>query len=350
MLTCVGVKRNGGPCKVKVIGEGQNLRCKIHQKTMELVGPNQIRRIELRYVHLGNVREIEKKFLGLFQQLQFAGPDYERAQAARNMHRREEDIRFRLNIHGLELTIERETALLGFNADHPYIERRRAARAARHAALMDRWRQRQMEREQIRAEVRHHLQQEGGELEQLVNDRQNIHTTVVVQKVRDNVEKILQIPVPPEYLESQKTLGEIITACDIPDSAVVQMTGKYCSQDDIYDLGHGIYRRVLNSVWQYIKTSPDSESLKRILRTEMIDNIGMCAQGNLSRICNILSGYIEGVDVGVKSKNETIGERLSLLLDVDDLDERTAAGRRVLEELNVPTEEHDIWLTPLIEA
>jgi hypothetical protein len=174
---------------------------------------------------------------------------------------------------------------------------------------------------------------------------------VVVQKVKETVQKVLKIPVPPEYqTETLKTSGEIILECGLSKKAAWQMMAKYCQDDDIYELGHGIYGRVLNSVWQYIKTSPNSADLKKILKLEMEDNIGMCAQGNLSRLCNILSGYLEGVNMDIKSKNEIIGERLAPLLDIENVAEREAAGLLVLEELQVPLEEHEVWLHPLIQA
>jgi hypothetical protein len=174
---------------------------------------------------------------------------------------------------------------------------------------------------------------------------------VVVQKVKETVQKVLQIPVPPEYqTETLKTSGEIILECGLSKQAAWQMMAKYCHDDDIYDLGHGIYGRVLNSVWQYIKASPDSADLKKILKTEMQDNIGMCAQGNLSRLCNILSGYLDGINTDTRSKNEIIGERFAALLKLESHMEKVAEGVRILQEFNVPQEEHEDWLQPLIDA
>jgi hypothetical protein len=346
MSLCIGVKKNGVQCDVMVVGEGQHLRCKTHKKTLEKVGPNQIRRDEMKYTHTRMMMEIYNHFQAILQLL--VGAEYERQVRARSAAIREETIRYQLDLHSLEETITRETEENGgINADRPFIERRRAE-------LNERWRIRAEQRAQMRQQHVHHQAVQaavGGELAQLANDRQNVHTAVVVQKVKETVQKVLQIPVPPEYqTETLKTSGEIILECGLSRQAAWQMMAKYCGDEDIYDLGRGIYARVLNSVWQYIKASPHAADLKKILASEMRDNIGMCAQGNLSRLCNILSGYMEGLVVDVKSKNEVIGERLAPLMDIDNAEERAAAGLRVLEELHVPNEEHDIWLQPLIEA
>jgi hypothetical protein len=171
---------------------------------------------------------------------------------------------------------------------------------------------------------------------------------VVVEKVKRTVETVLKIPVPPEYqTETLKTSGEIILECRLTKESAWQMMAKYCADDDIYEMGRGIYARVLNSVWQYIKNSPHKDDLKNILAVELKDNIGMCAQGNLSRLCNILSGYLDGVDAEAKSKNEIIGERFSALLDIDDQQQRLEAGQRILEELDVPLENRAEWIDAL---
>jgi len=42
--------------------------------------------------------------------------------------------------------------------------------------------------------------------------------------------------------------------------------------------------------------------------------------------------------------------RLASLIEIDDANERAAAGLRILEELEVPVDERDVWLEPLIDA
>jgi len=353
-MQCVGVKKDGVRCSVMVVGEAQHIRCKKHMATLNNVGPNQIRRDELKYVHTRLTNEIYRRFRDTIHGVH--GAEYERQVRLRDVVIREEDIRYQLELHSLEETINQETdANGGINADLPFIQRRRDAARARRQALEERWRiqnERWQQRQQQALLRMQPIQPQGlGELAALAHDPQNIHTAVVVQKVKETVQKVLQIPVPPEYqTETLKTSGEIILECGLSKKAAWQMMAKYCQDDDIYDLGYGIYARVLNSVWQFVKASPDSEGMKRILKAEMEDNIGMCAQGNLSRLCNILSGYLEGINVDVKSKNETIGERLAPLMEIDNIAERAAAGLVILEELDVPAEEHNIWLQPLADA
>ena len=123
------------------------------------------------------------------------------------------------------------------------------------------------------------------------------------------------------------------------------MTKRYCSDEDIYDCGPGIYARILNCIWQFIKASEHKDDLCVILRSEMEDNIGMCAQGNLSRLCNILSGYMESLVV------ETTAEQLQRRMGeiaASDATDKTTQALKLLQELSIPSQEWGVWLEPLI--
>jgi len=354
MSQCVGVKKDGVRCSVIVIGEGQNLRCGTHKKTLEKVGPNQIRRDEMKYIHDKNLNDIYVQHRQILRDAE--GADYERTYRARETEIRVEKLRYQTELNALELIVDQETeANGGQNADAAYIERQRQARRlrlevadARRRLRNEQWNQQRQAHQQAQI-LQQAVQPAVGELAQLARDRQNVHTAVVVAKVKETVDKILLIPVPLEYrTDTLKTSGEIILECKLSRGAAWQMMAKYCGDENIYEMGNGIYGRVLNSVWQYIKASPDAADLKKILAAEMEDNIGMCAQGNLSRLCNILSGYLDGINTDVKSKNEIIGEKLAELMSHEpNEDNRREVGRLILREHGIPFEDWNAWLEAL---
>jgi hypothetical protein len=255
-----------------------------------------------------------------------------------------ETIRYQTALHELETIITQETQELGYNADRDAIQRRED--------LLQRNRQRREQNRLERLVAFDRVRQQVDELGAFAADNQNVHTTLMVQKVKAMVQKILEIPVPDEYLtDTLKTPGEIILQCNLTKKAAQQMMSKYCEEVDIYDLGIGIYPCVLNSVWQYIKNSEHTEDLKKILASEMQDNIGMCQQGNLSRLCNILSGYLDGLIVDTKSPREILGERLSQISQTNlNPVEMFLQARQALEELEIPQDEWDEWLTTLLDT
>ena len=190
------------------------------------------------------------------------------------------------------------------------------------------------------------------QLANFVADPQNVHTTEAVQQTKDIVARVREIPVPEGYRWNtsvvSKTIGEIIADCQLTSHAAAQMFNQYVSSVAVYDIEEGIYGKVLDCVWQYIKSSPDKEDLCRILKHEMIDNIGMCAQGNLSRICNILAGYMEGIGAQ-ESLSERLGRLLPPLMEIDDVAERIRQACIILSENNTPPSEWATWIDPLME-
>ena len=144
-----------------------------------------------------------------------------------------------------------------------------------------------------------------------------------------------------------KTMSEIISECELTPASAWQMVAKYCSDETIYDLQPGIYGKVLDCVWQYIKTSPNKEHLKKILKSEMKDNIGMCAQGNLSRLTNILGGYADCV-VTVESMPDKMGRLLPPLMEIEDIPQRLIAAARVFLEAGLPQDQWEAWASGLL--
>jgi len=195
------------------------------------------------------------------------------------------------------------------------------------------------------------LVQHAGRLAVFATDNQNVHTTEAVNQTKAIVERVRRILVPEDYrwntLVVSKTIGEIIAECRLSASAAAQMFNQYVSLTAVYDIEEGIYGKVLDSVWQYVKESPDKVDLCKILKNEMNDNIGMCAQGNLSRICNILSGYLDGIG-SQESLSERLGRLLGPLMNIEDDTERIMTAYHIMEENDVPRNEWDDWVEPLI--
>jgi hypothetical protein len=189
-------------------------------------------------------------------------------------------------------------------------------------------------------------------LARIANDSQNVHTQLVVEQTKKNVAEILKIPVPEIYkwqsARLSMTYKTIIMFCHLSPKAAWQFTSMYCSDATIYEMEPGIFGKVVDGVWQFIDKSPDKKDLKKILTSELRDNIGMCAQGNLSRICNVLQGYLEGI--GQKESISTIlGREFPKLINIPDAVEREARAVAILRENAVPEGEWNDWLDPLRE-
>jgi hypothetical protein len=354
MDQCVGIRKNGTRCGNVTIHEG---RCGTHMNTIRNHGPHTTARDELKYKQKKELNDIK---LAYAARPALEGDD---ALLAQRNHLNEISImkiRHRREKDDLATSQLEEIQRTGVNPDQVAIERRVARRIQ-----LDEWNTRRREEflrhRQERAEeaVRQANQVIAAEpdplaqrqLRDIAADPQNVHTTEAVRQTKEIVAKIRVVPVPEGYrwhpIECSKTPFEIGLECKLSQKAAWQMIAQYALSTAIYDIEAGIYGKVLDCVWQFIKTSPDKDDLCKIVKREMEDNIGMCAQGNLSRICNILAGYMEGVG-SQESIAERLGRLLPPLMEIEnDLDRRNAA-MRILDENNVPQEQRAIWIEPLL--
>ena len=183
-----------------------------------------------------------------------------------------------------------------------------------------------------------------------VNDKQNVHTKVIVDQSIEIIKRIREISVPQEYqwnkTKCSKTPADIILNWNLTPQASFQMMLKYCSDETVYESEDGIYGKVLDGVWQFIIASSDKECLIKILKQELDDNIGMCAQGNLSRLCNVVVGYIDNIKVKVNPIEE-LARLLPPLMEIEDKPERIREAKKILNEVGIVPEKWNDWLIAL---
>ena len=262
-----------------------------------------------------------------------------------------------INIHGVEDGLMQNRALEGrLVMDGPRVRQREALARAR---LVE-WRQAQARANLVdwEGEAVAHVAHAGrearipvGRLQRIANDNQNVHTREMVEQTKDIVKKVLAIPVPADYrwniYSVSKTPGEIIFDCKLSINSTRIMIDKYTLSDDIYEMGGGIYGKVLDGVWQYIKNSKDKHDLCKILAQELKENIGMCLQGNLSRLCNVLAGYMDEIG-SQESVAEILGRESAIISKLADYDEKFAKANKILDENKIMDEKiREEWISAL---
>lgn len=345
---CIAIRSNGEKCnKRSNIRIGDGTRCGVHHNSLLLHGPNTMALMQLKYIFHRDRLEIVKKYIRDYEINQ-----NEEARAMLLLNHTT-DIRRLKDRYITENQLMRrihvaEILRTGVNPDAAALERRQQVAAER--------RQRRFaEQEALRQRLNNEVQRIPPPVRDLgafAADPQNVHTTEAVKHTKEIVERVRRIPVPEGYQWNtafvSKTIGEIISDCQLSSRAAAQMFNQYVSSVAVYDIEIGIYGKVLDSVWQYVKASPDKADLCMILKQEMTDNVGMCAQGNLSRICNILAGYMDGVG-SQESVSERLGRLLPPLMEIEDIITRLTDAFKILKENGVPVAEWDSWVDPLID-
>lgn len=358
---CVAIKQDGDRCtRTRTDGD----RCKIHHDYVLRHGPNAT---ELREELNKQKKEIDEEYIRVNTLIANETDPNIKAILIRDRNARigfmkgDHMLRFR----AIERRHEQQIQLTGIDPDADARRRRREREERDRQEMLNRVNARQediREQQAILAAIvmnnlamnnRENVQQNQNQnLRDFVKDKQNVHTAVAVKQTKDIVEKILKIPVPEEYRWNMnycsKTPGEIITDCKLTPKAAWQMQAKYSQDENIYEMGTGIYGKVLDGVWQFIKSSRDKADIISALRQEMEDSIGMCAQGNLSRMCNILAGFMDGVG-SQESLAEILGRELPILMNVDDPRMRMKEAINLLSNNRVPKQEWLTWIEPLFD-
>jgi hypothetical protein len=312
-------------------------------------GPHLTEQKALKYKYKKQEREIYVAY----HQEQQSGKDHFECERSFKVASITAKANFDIALALLQINQKEEVFKSGVDPDADAKARRTVRLAAQREARMLRWNEwRHRMQAEAMADFEQQIQPPGVGLQGFANDRQNIHTTAAVNQTKANIKKILKIDVPEGYRWNpevcSKTPFDIGLVCNLTPDAAKQMTSFYTSGESIYGMEEGIYGKTLDSVWQFIRNSDDKECLQKILKVEMQDNIGMCAQGNLSRIANILSGYIDGIKVH-QPIHEVLGRLLPALIDIEDDAERLQKLMAIFATENVPKDVWITWATPLFD-
>lgn len=185
-----------------------------------------------------------------------------------------------------------------------------------------------------------------GELERFAKDTQNVHTSKMVEMVLETSKRLMKLS--KEKKKELDTMAYCFTRCKLSDKARQQMALMYYSDSSIYNLKAPTYRLVMDGIWVYIDSQKEDlqKEIVERLAQELEDNVGMCAQGNLSRLVNVLSGYMPGV--GFKNE-KSIQDQMLELRDIKDSSERKSKVLNLCKEFKQTKEETEAWLELLSE-
>jgi hypothetical protein len=222
-------------------------------------------------------------------------------------------------------------------------QRRREQEAARREA----------EREQMRIALRERpvvfqRDPEGSiNLAAFATDNQSVHRSSVQNATHRAILTLLSRPL----IAGQDTLPEIIEAfmavrfkgANARERTVMELTDDYFNKE-AFSIKYG---DVLDHVWAYIREHTHKKDLTLRLAQEAAEGIGMCSNGKMARLVNVLQGYDETLES--EKPKELFQSAIAILMN-RPLEEREAAARSLFVEYAIPEAEQQVWLEPLLEA
>lgn len=190
-----------------------------------------------------------------------------------------------------------------------------------------------------------------GDIQRLANDRQNVHTGPVVKQTNVGEEKLLSVrtdgkPVGLRILRnfvnrggSMQTFLRVANDVEHWYSTMTCRTG-----------GDRLYARLLEGLWTLIEQQPEAQraELKTRLWQEATESVGMCCEGHIARLVNVMSGFDEAFRPRV-SIGEAIQSKMAELAGKAHLSagQRVEVARVFLTELALTAEEQAPWLEAL---
>jgi len=177
-------------------------------------------------------------------------------------------------------------------------------------------------------------------LEKLSKDNQNVHTTPIVKATIEIAIKLMKLSEDIDFKEDD--IEYMLKQLRISSKAKDNFKEYYFSENSIYDLPKQTYRKVMNGLWIYIQTHPkNTKELLKVLKEELEDNTGTCAQGNLSRIVNVLNGFDKNYEV---KQEESLNDIMLKIAKEKNISIRLDKAKKILKDRNIKGEEYIAWI------
>lgn len=105
-----------------------------------------------------------------------------------------------------------------------------------------------------------------------------------------------------------------------------------------------LYRRLMYGLIVYIQKSEHKDEMWKRLWEECCEALHMCCEGHISRLCNVLVGYVDGLDPPV-ALGEVLQQKMSAIasLEIAEADKKRMATE-FFDEHGVPDAERVAWL------
>ena len=188
---------------------------------------------------------------------------------------------------------------------------------------------------------------------QLAADSQNVHTREITQQMKDSINILLAVQVPPEQTGSVREMrvGWLEKGySEYEINMVYRDVVNWWNKDTIFSENDKLYRRILRGLWWTIKQykADVRAELEQRLWEELRDGAipySVCTQGHVARISNVMIGFDDAF-VPTIPVGEILQQKMAAIYGMDvDYEEQIRLAEAVLEELQIPREQYGSWLS-----
>lgn len=244
-----------------------------------------------------------------------------------------------------------EEARAQVNAAHAARAAAAAAGHAEHVELWERLDAQEARRQQLAAAVRVvPMAEVPNPLARFAADRQNVHTAAVTRQTNAGEAKLLAAKtdgkgVGLRILRVFATRGGYLH--DV--LRVMNDIDTWYSHRTCREPGDRLYGRMLEGLWALIEQQPEEQrkELRQRLWEEASESVGMCCEGHISRLVNVMSGFDDAFKPR-QSEGEILQAKMAELagMDIPDAD-KLAQARAFMGTLAMDAAAQAPWLEAL---
>lgn len=187
-------------------------------------------------------------------------------------------------------------------------------------------------------------------LGRLARDTQNVHTQFVAAQTNTATEKLMAVKVP-ETQQTEKQLAVVwLGALDVSYGRYLPVAidmNRWFNTKDCRTPNDNLYRKLLRGIVATVGGEKDDErksELYRRLWEECSEAVGMCCEGHISRLCNVLVGFDEAFQPPVPF-GEILQSKMSAIASLDaSEEEKRRQATAFFDEHGTPAEDRVAWL------
>jgi hypothetical protein len=111
--------------------------------------------------------------------------------------------------------------------------------------------------------------------------------------------------------------------------------------------GDFLYQRVLDHLWSLILHSEENTELVKRLYQECFEAKGMCCDGHINRLVNVMVGFHDAFNPPLSPKEILQNKMSAIAMRDGPLDDKIKEAMEVFDEVKLPEEERQVWLESL---
>ena len=179
-------------------------------------------------------------------------------------------------------------------------------------------------------------------------DRQNVHTRETSETTNKGLRLLLAVPVA-DPANIYTVIVDTFTRTSIAnmsraDMNVLHDVVKWYGTSLCHVPDDFLYKRILDALWVRIQASEHKTELKKRLWEEWTESVGMCCDGHITRLVNVLVGF-DPEFLPPVSAGELLQQRMATLAGLEiETEEKVLRANAIFDELGTPAEERTAWI------